>query len=244
VVLLSSCVAAWTALFACTSSDDENPATTRNRDVDSGQEGTGSVDPDGSPAAPTGDPLCGKYGGIDGVKAIASQIITNAMGDCRISPIVTRAAGGGSNAHLMDCFSSFLGGGFQCPGVSYSQNETTDSQGKRCESILPGLKFGDEDWKAFGDFNADPPSAAKAALTAKQASLDDLTQVATMFVGKKATLINNDQIKGKFTVCAANCSSGGDACIPPIIDAGQDTGIPDTGTTDTPDTGVSDAGPG
>jgi hypothetical protein len=164
--------------------------------------------------------------------------------DCRISPTVANALGTGDQAaHFTDCFNAFLEGGFQCPGVTFQQGVTKDTKGRTCESAWPGLKMSEMDWKAWGDFNADPNSAAKAAMLIYSASADDLVAVATMFQGKKAGVVNGQLEADKYSNCAPSCTSGGEACIK-IIDGGsdaKDTGSPDTGS---PDTGSPDTGPG
>jgi len=244
VVVLSSCVVSWGVLLACNSNDDENPATPRVSTPESGSSTTNPASVDGSSL--TADALCANFGGYDGVKQLATQIIAKATQDCRIGGIVGAASGGDKSTHFMDCFDAFLGGGFQCSGITYQQDTTVDSKGNKCESILPGLEFTDADWKAFADFNASPDSAAKAVMVAANANPADLQAVAEIFVGKQSTVRKGDVDETKFTQCAASCDIGKDACIPDVVDSGTrdsgaDTGTPDSGGSSTKDSG-SDTG--
>jgi hypothetical protein len=238
LVVMSSCVVVWGALYAC-SVDDENPATDRPRDNDSGQTSSGSVAPDNSPP-PVTAALCAKFGGADGVKAMATSIIQGGKVDCRIASVVSQADG-----HDEECFQLFLQGGFLCPGVTYVAGTTKDSKGDKCGRVLQGLSFSNKDWTVFADFNVDPPSLAHAQVNAKNVTADELRSAAAVFEGIKAGLINNDVPKDKFTQCGPNCPIGGEACIPEVIDGGgKDTG---TGPTDsgpgTTDDGSTDASP-
>jgi hypothetical protein len=241
VVVTSSCLIVWGALYACTV-EEENPATGGRRGVDSGLGSSGNT-ADGSQAS-TGAPICGKYGGYDKVKQLAGQIIDSAKADCRIARIVNGATDNATKlAHFMDCFYVFVGGSFQCPGISYSQNTTADSKNQKCQSIVPGLEFSAKDWEAFADANVNPASAARKVFENAGLTKEELTSIAAAFNDKKIGLLNENVAADKHTLCEAACASGGQACVPAIIDSGADvkdtsTGSPDTGSPDTgPDTG-------
>ena len=225
---MSSLFAAWTLLgFAC-SVEDENPATTRARGTDSGSDGNVGTGEDGSVAV---DPaVCGKLGGAEGVKVLASQIINLAKNDCRIGPIFADAEQNGG-AHFNECFQIFLAGGVRCPGVTYEDGKTVDSKGDKCNRILPGLELSAMDYKAFADFNVkNPQSVVTTLMDSKGLTADDLRGIGALFEGKKASLLaGSDVPNDKYTQCAPNCAPGGEACIPLIIDGGADTGPKDTG---------------
>jgi hypothetical protein len=211
--LVLSCFGVWAVLAACTV-EDENPATgTRNRTTTNSEGGTLTPSTD-----PTGLPICAKYGGTDAVKALAQQVLDRSAADCRISPLFAGRAG---DQHFRDCFYAFFGSGFQCPGVTYVQGTTADSQGDRCESVLPDVQLSAEDWKAFADVNANPASSLRAVLDGKGLLLDELRSIGAVFEGKRAGLLNGGVPAGKYTQCAAGCTSGGTACIRPQ-DAGTD----------------------
>jgi hypothetical protein len=227
-------------LYACTASDDENPATSHPRTGDASVVGTGTGTVDGGGTGdPTGAPICAKYGGIAQVNALAAGILNAAKTDCRIATNFTDA--NQNEKHLQECFQIFVAGGFQCPGVTYVQGTTVDSNKDRCESILPGVKFSATDWKAFADFNVKPASVVAGQLATKGLTADELRALAVVFEGKKATLLDGNVPQGKYTQCTPNCAIGGDACIlPPPPDAGKDTGAPPPPVND----GGTDAGDG
>lgn len=219
-VIAASSIAMGAGL-ACTT-PDENPATNRASSTDSGVDAQGSAD--GSSMAPITAPVCGKLGGFDGVRALASSIVDAAKADCRIAPIFLDALGvddEGRTKHFLDCFQTFLGSSFQCPGITYQDGVTKDSNGDECESGMPNLTFSPKDWGVFGDFNVQPPSIVRAALDPKGLSVDELRSVASVFEAKRTAFANPDAIANLFTQCAANCATGGAACPVPITDAGK-----------------------
>lgn len=218
---MSSFLAAWAVLgFACTV-EEENPASPmRNRGTDSGADGTATVGEGDAP--PAGAPLCGKYGGADGVKAIATAILDSAKADCRISPVVSEDVG---QQRTQECWSTFVGSSFMCPGVSFTYTATTDSKGQKCNSQLPGVQFSNLDFNAF-------LQDVQATLKAKGLTDDDIKAIAPAFEGGRAKLATGNVPNNKYTQCAANCTQGGESCIR-IIDAGKETGAGDTGTGDT-----------
>jgi hypothetical protein len=237
ILAASSYLVALGVFYACTPAADENPAVPHTYGADSGPDSSGSVGPTNPGPESTTAPICGKYGGFDGVKTVASAIIDAAKADCRIGQIVSDAVGDGDQSqHFTDCFQLFLGGAFQCPGVSYTPGTAKDSNDQDCESVVPNLAFSPTDWKAFADFNVDPPSVARAVLTSKGLSSDDLRSVAIAFEGVKTGLIGGDLPADKYTQCRPSCPLGGQACIPDVPDAGGI--IPDAGSD------ATDAGPG
>jgi hypothetical protein len=212
--LVLACFGVWAVLSACTV-EEENPATgSRNRTTTSTEGGT--VTPDS--IDPTGIAICAKYGAVEGVNALAQQVLDRAAGDCRIAPLF---AGRTTDTHFRDCFYAFVGSGFQCPGVTYVQGTTADSAGRRCESVLPGVRLSAEDWKAFADLNATPASNLRAVLEARELTIEELRAVGAVFEGKRAGLLNGSVPAGKYTQCSAGCALGGAACIRPQ-DAGTD----------------------
>jgi hypothetical protein len=223
-VVLSSVLAAWAVLgFACTV-EDENPATTRPRGAEAGSDGTTATE-DGS-NTPTGAPLCGKYGGTAAISALADSIVSAAIGDCRIGLIVENARNK-DQAHFDECFQKFVGGGFQCPGVSFSSGQTTDSKGKKCTKPLENVTFTKADFDAFF-------SDATAALKAKALTDDEIRSIAPVFEGARLSLQGSTSTK--HTACRPSCDIAKDACTPAIVDAGNNN---DTGTHDS---GVNDSG--
>jgi hypothetical protein len=249
VLVVASCVAGWTALLACSGSGDENPASTHVRDVDSGSQTSNPTSVDSSTLV-TNALLCQEYGGADGVRTIALTILNSAKADCRISPLFTDVMESDRGPHLVDCFTTFVQGGFGCPGIAYEQGTTKDRGDELCQSVLPGIKLTDADWKAFGDFNT-TSSVTLGVMKAQSPapSIQDLQTMAEIFVGKKESLRNNDTDQpNEFTQCAPNCTTGQigntDACIKTIPDGGLrdggsgDSGSPDTGTGDAGDSGT------
>ncbi|MBX3222144.1 MAG: hypothetical protein KF795_16625 [Labilithrix sp.] len=222
MVVLGCCVAVWSVLAAC-AVEDENPATTRNRGTDAGGDGAPGTGADGSAA--TGAPLCGKYGGLEGVRGIATEIVNAAKNDCRIGPAVDRAAQD-RGANFKDCFEQFVASGFQCEGVSFTLGQTKDTEDRPCNSQMPGIRFTELDFNTFSQ-------NVKTVLEAKGLSEDEVREIAPVFEGARAKLVNNGS-RTKHAQCAANCTTGGEACVQPIIDAGNDAEPP-------PDAG-SDAG--
>lgn len=231
VVVLGSLVAVWTILAACTV-EEENPGTARNRGTGSTLDGSASGE-GGQTVTPTGAPLCGKYGGPDGIKSIAQTIIVNSKSDCRISPTVTNAERE-RGVNFTDCFTQFVQGGFQCPGVSFSLGQTKDTKDKVCNSQMPGVQFSELDFDTF-------LSDVKLSLEAKGLSADDVRAIAPVFEGARLKLVV-DPSKTTHRQCAAVCAPGGEACPKPVLDAGNDGQPPtdagnDTGPTPDPDAG-------
>lgn len=213
-VVIGSCFAVWTILAAC-SVEDENPAApSRNRGGDSGI----STNPSGEEGGvPTGAPLCGKYGNLEGVKGIAAAIVTAAKNDCRISPTVTQAEQQ-RGKNFTECFEQFVAAGFQCPGVTFVLGQTKDSEDDPCNSQMPGVQFTQRDFDTFAKNVAD-------TLAAKGLSTDEVRAIAPVFESARLKLVNN-QSKQRHRQCAPNCEIGGDACIQPIPDAGNDVNNP------------------
>lgn len=228
-LVTSAVLAAWTLIgFACTV-EDENPATTRPRGSEAGPDGTTATD-DGS-VAPTGAPLCGKYGGPAAVSAIADAIVTAAIADCRIGVVVENARNRNNDQqHFDECFQKFVGGGFQCPGVSFSLGQTTDTSGDKCNKQLENVTFSNTDFNAF-------LQDVSSALKTKGLADDEIRSVAPVFEGARARLVGGNVPANKHTQCRANCTIATEACTPPVVDAGNDTGVTDSGA----DTGVKDA---
>ena len=215
-IVVGSCVAVLAVLAACTV-EDENPAgPPRNRGGDSGVS-TNPSDTDGS--TPTGIAVCSKYGNSDGVKSIAADIVAAAKSDCRISPVISRAESG-RGKNFKDCFDQFVQAGFQCPGVSFVLGQTKDSDGKECNSQMPGVQFTQRDFDTF-------VGVVAGALTAKGFTQDELRGIAPVFESARLKLVNN-QSKTRHSQCAPNCEEGGDACVQPNPpqDAGEDVANP------------------
>ena len=214
VVVFGSCFAVWAILAAC-SVEDENPAApSRNRGGDSGVS-TNPSESDGS--TPVGPAVCGKYGGNDGVKGIAGEIVAAAKNDCRISPVVSQAENQ-RGKNFKECFEQFVMTGFQCPGATFTLGQTKDSDDRPCNSQMPGVQFTQRDFDAFVGDVAD-------TLTAKGFSQDELRAIAPVFESARLKLVNN-QSKSRHRQCAPNCEAGGDACIEPVVDAGNDVDTP------------------
>jgi len=216
-VISSSLVCLWALCTYACSVEDENPAPPGRQRAETLADGATNVTPGST--EPVGAPICAKYGNIEGVNALAADILARARTDCRVSPLFSNV-----DRHATECFQKFIGGGFQCPGVSYVQGTTTDSRGERCESVLPGVSLGAEDWKAFGDFNVNPASAARIVLEGKGLVGDELRALASVFEGKKISLTDREVPNGKYKQCAPNCASGGQGCIRAQPDAGVDAG--------------------
>ncbi len=216
VIVLSSFLAICTVVgFACTV-EEENPATTRPRGPDASANSSGSTGEGGG--EPTGAPVCGKYGAYAGAQAIADQILATAKGDCRIATPLA----GSDDAHASQCFQLFVGGNFQCPGVSFSLGISKDSNGEKCNSRLPGVDLSDIDFNVF-------LVSVQGAMKAKGVSDVDIKALLPAFEQARQDLVTNDVPKNKHTACAANCALGGEACIRPIIDAGNDGALKDGG---------------
>lgn len=228
-LVIGSCVAVWSILAACTVEDENPAAPSRNRGGDSGV----STNPtgDGGTETPVGPAVCGKYGGADGVSAIAAEIIAAAKADCRIAPVVSQAEQQ-RGKNFKECFAMFVQVGFQCPGVTFVLGQTKDSEGDECNSQMPGVRFTNRDFDAFvGD--------VAETLTSKGFTQDELRGIAPVFEGARLKLVNN-QSKTRHSQCGENCAKGGDACVtpdpPPPPDAGDDGGDPP------PDAGDDGAG--
>lgn len=212
-VVIGSCLAVWTVLAACTVEDENPAAPSRNRGVDSGVNTT----PSGEGGAPTGAPLCGKYGGLDGVKGIAAAIVSAAKNDCRISPTVSQAERQ-RGKNFTECFDQFVAAGFQCPGVTFVLGQTKDSEDDPCNSQMPGVQFTQRDFDAFAKDVQD-------TLEAKGLTIDEVRAIAPVFESARLKLVNN-QSKTRHRQCAPSCDVGGDACVEPIVDAGNDVNNP------------------
>lgn len=231
-VVVSSMVVGWAFLAYACSVEDENPGSTRNRDT--GAEGGTGVDPQGTPDAQLGAPLCGKYGGYDNVKTIAAAIIARAANDCRISAPIANLDPGGTQ-HLAECFQIQVGGAFQCPGISYVANTTKDSKGQRCRDMSAahkGLNLRSADFNAFIEDVA-------AELAAKGMTQDDIRAIAPVFEGTRTGVVQTNNQPDKNTHCT--CADGlynGKSCVVEagVVDAGADTGA-DTGIADAADSG-------
>jgi hypothetical protein len=210
VTVLTVLLGAWATLGYACNTDDENPATSRNRDAGtSADTGTGT-DQDGAVA--TGAPICDKYGGYDQVKTLAQNILTRAEGDCRISGGFANL--NGNTQHLTECFQIQLGTGFQCAGISYVANTTTDSKGQKCRDMSrahQGLHLRKADFLAFQD-------DVIAELTAKGLTQDELKSMAAFFVGYQSQVVQEASQPNANTYCPydGTCAT----CSPP--DGGTD----------------------
>lgn len=232
VAIVTSMLCVWAALAYACSAEDENPGNAPRKD--GGVQGEGGIDPQGMGDADLGAPICGKYGGYENVKTIASAILTRVKADCRISaPIAT--LGAEQAAHLEECFAIQIGGAFQCPGISYVSGTTKDSMGKNCKDMTnahKGLQLRNADFNAFLEDIA-------AELMAKGLSADDIRAIAPAFEGTRTGVVQTNNQPDRNTHCT--CADGkymGKDCLP---DGGTilDTGIMDTGTTDSGDAGDS-----
>lgn len=214
LIVLSSVALVLAAVgFAC-SSEDENPATNRQRGATSSSGGTssGAATSGGTSGAPVGAPLCGKYGGVDNVKSIAAQIIATAKTDCRISPRVTAAS---TDLENVECFSIFVQGSFLCPGVSFTAGTTKRANGETCNSRFPDLEFSKAD---FDRFLVD----IRDALKAKTLTDEDIRAVLPAFEGARQDLTGGSQ-DNLYSQCAATCQvDDAQKCIRPRLDAGLD----------------------
>jgi hypothetical protein len=218
VAVVSSMVVVWAFLAYACSVEDENPGSTRDRGV--GADGGSTVDPQGTPDAQIGAPICGKYGGYDNVKTIAAGIVARVANDCRISaPIANLDANG--TQHFAECFEIQIGGAFQCPGISYVANTTKDSKGQKCRdmsSAHKGLNLRSADFNAFVEDVA-------AELAAKGVTQDDIRAIAPVFEGTRTGVVQTNNQPDKNTFCT--CADGqymGKSCVVEagIVDAGTD----------------------
>jgi hypothetical protein len=217
VVIVSSMVVAWAFLAYACSSEDENPGSTRSR-LDAG--GEGSIDPLNTPDAPVGAAICADYGGYENVKVIAGAVLTKVSADCRINaPIANLEADDAQ--HLKECFEIQLGNAFQCPGVEYISNTTTDSQKRKCRDMTQahkGLNLRKADFDAFRDDLAS--SLAESKLTT-----DHVKAIARFIEGTRNLVTQTNTQPDKNTHC--ECPNGqfeGKSCVVEagIIDAGPD----------------------
>ena len=214
VAVVGSCLAVWTILAACTVEDENPAAPPRNRGVDSGV----STNPSGGEGGTaTGAALCGKYGNLDGVKGIAAAIVSAAKGDCRISPVVTQAEQD-RGKNFKECFDQFVAAGFQCPGVTFVLGQTKDSEDRPCNSQMPGVQFTQRDFDTFA-------KDVQETLSAKGLTTDEVRAIAPVFESARLKLVNN-QSKTRHRQCAPSCEIGGEACVEPIPDAGNDVETP------------------
>jgi hypothetical protein len=232
VVIVSSMVVAWACLAYACSSDDENPATTRNK-VDGG--GDGAIDPLNNPDAPLGAPICADYGGYEKVKEISAAVLAKVSADCRISSPIAKL-GPEQAAHLKECFEIQIGSAFQCPGITYVSNTTKDSKGNKCRDMTQahqGMQLRKADFDAFRDDLA-------ASLTDSKLKTDDVKSIAAFIEGTRNLVTQNNTQPDKNTYCACSDPNPGEymgkSCLPEAgIDAGTDA---DTGT-DAADAGDS-----
>jgi hypothetical protein len=217
VAIVSSMVVAWAFLAYACSSEDENPATTRNR-VDAGE--AGSVDPSNSEGGALGAPICADYGGYENVKSIAGAVLAKVAGDCRISAPIAQLDGD-SAQHLKECFEIQLGSAFQCPGISYVSNVTKDSKGNKCRDMTAahkGMNLRKADFDAFRDDLA-------AALGEKQLKTEDIRSIAAFVEGTRNLVTQSNTQPDKNTFCS--CPNGeymGKSCVVEAgpVDAGTD----------------------
>lgn len=217
MIVLGGFVGIWGILAAC-SVEDENPATTRTRGTGSTLDASPSGE-GGSSETPKGAPLCGNFGGADGIANLALDILGAAGNDCRISPAIGDALNERPK-NSRQCFTMFVQSGFQCPGISFSLGQTKDTDDETCNSQLPGVKFSNRDFNAFLE-------DVKKALETKGLNADQVRQIAPVFEGARLKLVV-DQSNTKHRECAPSCATGGEACIRPIPDGGNkpDTGSP------------------
>ncbi len=217
VVIVSSMVVGWAFLAYACSSEDENPATTRNR-TDAGE--AGSVDPLGNEGGALGAAICADYGGYENVKTIAGAVLTKVSGDCRISAPIA-ALGGDSAQHLKECFEIQLGSAFQCPGISYVSNVTKDSKGNKCRDMTEahkGMNLRKADFDAFRDDLA-------ASLSESKLKTEDVRSIAAFIEGTRNLVTQSNTQPDKNTFC--KCPNGefmGKSCVVEAgpIDAGTD----------------------
>ena len=210
-------VVGWAFLAYACSSEDENPATTRNR-VDAGD--GGSVDPLGNEGGALGAAICADYGGYENVKTIAAAVLTKVSADCRISAPIA-ALDGDSALHLKECFEIQLGSAFQCPGISYVSNVTKDSKGNKCRDMTQahkGMNLRKADFDAFRDDLA-------ASLTESNLKVDDVRSIAAFIEGTRNLVTQSNTQPDKNTFCT--CPDGefmGKSCVVEAgpIDAGTD----------------------
>jgi hypothetical protein len=210
----SSLVFGWAgAMYACTV-EDENPAVPRRDAGANSETGSSTTNPD----APTGAPLCGKYGGYAQVQAMATGILDRARGDCRIGAPFA-AMGPEASQHLTECFQKQLGGAFQCPGVTYVANTTADSVNRKCRDMSTAhqeLGLRNADFNAFLE-------AVTTELTARGLSQDDLRAIAPVFEGTRTGVVREATQPDKNTHCA--CVDGLFEGVPCVVDSGvQDSG--------------------
>jgi hypothetical protein len=219
--MLSSVLAGWTVLGLACSVEDENPAPNRPRGTS--EAGASSSSSNGSVGEqPTGAPLCNKYGGVPNVIAIADGIVVSLLDDCRIGIVVENGRKNDAK-HFDECFHQFVGGGFQCAGMSFTAGQTTDKDGRKCNKQLEGVTFSDADFNAFLDVVA-------KTLKTKGLTDDEVRAVAPVFEGARLRMVDPALPRNKHQQCKPNCNlAKGDACVQPIIDAGADGNTQDSG---------------
>ncbi|MBX3190125.1 MAG: hypothetical protein KF819_24070 [Labilithrix sp.] len=201
--------------YAC-AVEDENPANPRRQSQVEG----GTPSPTDLPDAPTGAPICGKYGGYDQMKEMAAGILARAQADCRISQGFARA-NGQDMAHLAGCFEIMVGGAFQCPGVSYVANTTALPDGHKCRDMTrahQGMQLREADFNAFLE-------AIAGELQARGLTTDEVRAIVAVFNGSKGGVVQQNNQPNRNTYCS--CENGlyeGKPCLPEagIIDAGND----------------------
>jgi hypothetical protein len=234
-VVLSCTVAAFGLFTYACSVEDENPPSTRTRGADASPTPTG----ENPGETPVGAPLCAKYGGYAGVKAIATGITQRVTQDCRISAPLARLSPD-DRRHFDECFEIFVGSTFQCPESVYVANQTQDSRGDRCRSMgqaHQGLNLRRADFEAF-------VSEINAGLEAGGVSLEDRGLLAPSWEGTRTGIVqqNNQSTRNTHCTCAGGTypPGGGGAPCTVIVDAGQEAGNDagnDAGAQDASDDG-------
>ena len=230
IAVVFAMLCTWALLAYACSSADENPGSTRTRD--SGVTGEGGVDPQGTGDSSLGPAICGKYGGYNNVKVISAAIIARVAGDCRISAPIANL-NPEQTAHLAECFQIQMGGAFQCDGISYVSNTTTDSKGQHCRDMTQahkGLNLRSADFNAFVEDIA-------AELAAKGVTPDDIRSLAPAFEGTRTGVVqtNNQPDKNTFCTCAGGQYMG-KPCLP---EAGVDASDSGSDASDAADAGDS-----
>ncbi len=215
ILVRTSLLFVWAATMHACTVEEENPAVPR-RDAGTGTDsGTSTNTTEGGP---TGAPLCGKYGGFEQVKAMAGGILDRAQADCRIgAPFAGLPAE--STQHLRECFEIQMGGAFQCPGVAYVANTTTDSAKRKCRDMTTahvGLGLRNADFNAFLE-------SVTVELSARGMTQDDIRAIAPVFEGTRTGVVRvaDQPDKNTFCTCAGGLYNG----EPCVVDSGvQDAG--------------------
>lgn len=232
-MMTSFCVTgALLGIYAC-APEDENPAApSRNRGGSTTADGaTATEDPGSLPTALN----CDRWGGPTGVTELANAILDGAKNDCRISPAIN-AAMNEHKSHLNECFSAFMQSAFRCPGATFTLGKTEDSKGDECRTQAPGVELSERDYTALNE-------VMKDVVEGRNFTADEVRDMAIVLQNAKLQLVVNDEVpRDKYTRCAANCTSGGEACVrpqpeggnppPPVPPPPPDSGTPDSGEPD------------